>query len=76
VSEQSKIPVTTNGIADSLHGQGKFKIKIGGIGLAAQTLLSSTLAAIGNRSNLSWRLLYDASARTYELSLSGTVSPQ
>jgi hypothetical protein len=74
VSEHSKIPVTTSGIADSVHGHGE--VTIGGINVPAQTLLSSTLASAGDRSTLSWRLLYEKNTKSYEFSLSGAPPPQ
>ena len=73
MSEHSKVPVTTSGIADSLRGLGE--VTIGGVEVPAQNLLESTLQSTGNRPNLSWRLLYDASAQSYEFSLN-EVTPQ
>ncbi len=37
--------------------------------MPARTLLSRTLASAGD--HLSWRLLYDASGKNYELSVAG-----
>ena len=73
VSEHSKVPVTTSGIADSLRWLGE--VTIGGVEVPAQNLLESTLQSTGNRPSLSWRLLYDASAQSYEFSLK-EVTPQ
>lgn len=65
LSEQSKIQVTPGGISDSVHGRGA--AVVGGIGVPARTLLSRTLMG----EHLGWRLLYDSSARSYELAVVG-----
>jgi hypothetical protein len=65
VSQQIKIPVTASGIADDVRGHGT--VVVGGMTVSARTLLSRTLAAMGEP--LSWRLLYDANGKSYELNL-------
>jgi hypothetical protein len=67
VSEQSGIPVTV-GATDGKVTETK-RVAIGGFAVPARTLLSRALASMGDR--LSWRLLYDSSNKSYELSLSG-----
>jgi hypothetical protein len=66
VSGQNDIPVTPV-IADNLRGSGT--VAVGGIEMQARTLLSRTLASMGDR--LSWRLLYDSSGKSYELNITG-----
>lgn len=66
VSEQSKITVTPV-IAD--NSRGGRTVSVGGVDVPARTLLRRTLASAGDR--LSWRLLYDASSKSYELNLAG-----
>jgi hypothetical protein len=66
VSQLSKIQVTANDAADSLSGRAI--VVVGGADVQARTLLSRTLASMGR--NLYWRLLYDSSAKSYELSIS------
>lgn len=66
VSQQSKIRVTANDAADSLSGRAI--VVVGGADVQARTLLSRTLASMGR--NLYWRLIYDSSAKSYELSIS------
>jgi hypothetical protein len=66
VSGQNDVPVTP-AIADNLRGTGT--VAVGGIEVKARTMLSRTLASMGDR--LSWRLLYDSSGKSYELSIIG-----
>jgi hypothetical protein len=66
VSGQNDVPVTSV-IADNLRGNGT--VTVGGIEVKARTMLSRTLASMGDR--LSWRLLYDSSGKSYELSIIG-----
>ena len=66
VSQLSKIQVTANDAADSLSGRAI--VVVGGADVQARTLLSRILASMGR--NLYWRLLYDSSAKSYELSIS------
>jgi len=66
---QSKIRVTPSGISVDVSGQGT--VAIGGTRVSARTLLSRTLATMGE--HLSWRLLYDGNGRNYELSLAPSV---
>jgi hypothetical protein len=72
VSQQSKIPVTPIGVADDIRGHKT--VVVGGAGLSARTLLSRTLAIFGD--HLSWRLLYDANGKSYELSLARSSHEQ
>jgi hypothetical protein len=65
VAQQRKITVTPSGIADSVQGHGT--VAVGGTTVSARTMLSRTLAAL--REPLSWRLLYDANGKSYELNL-------
>jgi hypothetical protein len=67
VSEKSKIPITVGAIDTSIAGLRE--VAIGGVEVPARTLLLRTVAAMGNR--LSWRLLYDSSSKSYELTISG-----
>jgi hypothetical protein len=66
VSEQSKIPVTS-AIADKSLAIAT--IAVGGNEEPARTLLSRALASIG--AHFRWRLLYDSSGKSYELSVTG-----
>jgi hypothetical protein len=65
LSHLGKIPVTASGVGS--HAQGQKTVAIGGIRISARTLLARTLATMGER--LSWRLLYDANEKSYELDL-------
>jgi hypothetical protein len=65
VSQQSKIQATANDAADSFSGRAT--VVVGGADVQARTLLSRTLASMGR--NLYWRLIYDSSAKSYELSI-------
>jgi hypothetical protein len=67
VSKQSKIPVTPGGIAGSLRE--RKVVGVGGTEVSARTLLARTLASM--RIRLSWRLLYDSSGKSYELTVLG-----
>lgn len=67
VSEQSKIPVTPEGITG--NSRGRKAVAVGGSEVSARTLLSRTLALTAD--HLSWRLLYDPGANSYELTVPG-----
>jgi hypothetical protein len=67
VSERSKIPVTVGAIDGTVGGSRE--VAIGGVEVLARTLLSITLASMGD--HLSWRLLYDSASKSYELSVNG-----
>lgn len=67
VREQSKIPVAAGAI-DGEAG-GRRKVDIGGVEVPARALLSGTVASMGD--HLIWRLLYDSSSNSYELSVNG-----
>ena len=66
VSQQSKIQVSASGVANSHLGHET--VAIGGAATPARTLLSRTLASMGG--DLYWRLIYDSSEKTYQLSIS------
>ena len=66
VSQQSKIQVTADGVADSLPEPKT--VAVGGVGVPARTLLSRTLASM--RGKLYWRLIYDSNEKSYQLSIS------
>ena len=66
VSQRSQIPAAPIGIADSVHGHGT--VAVGGMTVSARTMLSRTLSAVREKP-LSWRLLYDATGKSYELKL-------
>lgn len=66
VSQQSKIQVTADGVADSLPE--RETVAVGGVGVPARTLLSRTLASMGGK--LYWRLIYDSNEKSYQLSIS------
>ncbi len=66
VSEKSKVSIAVGAIDGNLSGS---QVAIGGFGVSARTLLSSTLTSLAER--LSWRLIYDSSSKSYQLSVIG-----
>jgi hypothetical protein len=66
VSEKSKTSIAVGAIDGNLSGK---QVAVGGSGVSARTLLSSTVTSVSER--LFWRLLYDSSSKNYELSLVG-----
>ena len=67
VSAQSKIPVTVGTIDGNVAA--RKQVVVGGTDVPARALLVSTVTSMGDQ--LSWRLLYDATGKKYELSLRG-----
>jgi hypothetical protein len=68
LSQKSRVQVSAGDIS-KIHVRGT--IKVGGTNLSARKLLSRMLTATGDNSH--WRLLYDASIKSYELDLASLL---